>query len=107
MSMRENARSQQLRVIPAQVRSLDGQLVDTSGVSCASPQSSEGGQFLFLRWAARKQPAVFAARAIHCVKIYLADRLTRKKPRTVANDFGMFQRFGKWLASQHQRSFDW
>lgn len=41
------------------------------------------------------------------MELYLADRLMRKKPRTVANDFGMFQRFGKWLASQHQRSFDW
>jgi integrase len=107
MSMRENARSQQLRVIPAQVRSLDGQIVDTSGDSWAFQSSFDGGQLLFLSWAALKQPAVFAARAIHCVKIYLADRLTRKKPRTVANDFGMFLRFGKWLASQGQRSFDW
>jgi hypothetical protein len=39
--------------------------------------------------------------------LLFGDRLTRKKPRTVANDFGMFQRFGKWLGLQRQRSFDW
>ena len=41
------------------------------------------------------------------VSVYLADRLTRKKTRTVANDFGMFLRFRKWLISQRQASFDW
>jgi hypothetical protein len=41
------------------------------------------------------------------VKLYLADRLTRKKPRTVANDFGMFLRFRKWLVSQQQKAFEW
>jgi hypothetical protein len=40
---------------------------------------------------------VLDSRQIHCVKLYLADRLTRKKPRTVANDFGMFQRLGRSL----------
>ena len=82
-------------MIPAQVRSLDGQIVDTSGDSWAFQSSFDGGQLLFLSWAALKQPAG----AIHCVKVYLADRLTRKKPRTIANDLGMFLRFGKWLAS--------
>ena len=45
--MRENAISQQLRVIPAQVRSLDGQIVDTSGDSWAFQSSFDGGQLLF------------------------------------------------------------
>jgi integrase len=96
-----------LPTVPRQVRSLDGQIVDTSSDAWSFQASVDGGQLLLLSWAALKQPAGFAACAIKCVKLYLADRLTRKKPRTVANDFGMFQRFGKWLASQHQRSFDW
>jgi integrase len=95
------------RPIPPRVRSLDGQTVATSGDPWSFQSSIDGGQLLVLSWAALKRPAVFDARAIHCVKLYLADRLTRKKPRTVGNDFGMFQRFGKWLASQHQRSFYW
>lgn len=98
---------QPLRAIPPEVRSLDGQTVNTSGDSWAFQSSVDGGQLLVLSWAALKEPPVFAVGAIHCVKLYLADRLTRKKPRTVANDFGMFQRFGRWLASQHEKSFDW
>src|SRR5260370_41448922 len=98
---------QRLRAVPRQIRALDGQTVDTSGDSWAFQASADGGQLLVLSWAALRAPPVFAVGAIHCVKLYLADRLTRKKPRTVANDFGMFQRFGRWLASQKQRPFDW
>src|SRR5260370_4070902 len=98
---------QRLRAVPRQIRSLDGQTVDTSGDSWAFQASADGGQLLVLSWAALRAPSVFAVGAIHCVKLYLGDRLTRKKPRTVANDFGMFQRFGRWLASQKQRPFDW
>src|SRR5260370_35171921 len=98
---------QRLRAVPRQIRALDGQTVDTSGDSWAFQASADGGQLLVLSWAALRAPPVFAVGAIHCVKLYLADRLTRKKPRAVANDFGMFQRFGRWLASQKQRPFDW
>jgi hypothetical protein len=98
---------QQLQAIPPQVRSLDGQAVDTSGSSWAFRSSIDGGQLLLLGWAALEKPAVLSAAARHCVKFYLADRLTRKKTRTVANDFGMFLRFQRWLASQRQTLFDW
>lgn len=107
MSSNRGPSSALLRPIPRRVRSLDGQTIDASGDSWSFQSSVDGGQLLLLSWAALRQPAVFAAHAIEYVKLYLADRLTRKKPRTVANDFGMFQRFGRWLASQHQRSFDW
>ena len=109
MSSNRGPSSALLRPIPRRVRSLDGQTIDTSGDRWSFQSSVDGGQLLLLSWAALKQPAVFAAHAIEYVKLYVADRLTRKKPRTVTNDFGMFQRFGKWLASQHQhqRSFDW
>jgi hypothetical protein len=107
MSSNRGPSSARLRPIPRRVRSLDGQTVDTSGDPWAFQSSVDGGQLLFLSWEALQKLAVFSAMAIHCVKLYLADRLTRKKPRTVANDFGMFQRFGKWLGSQRQRSFDW
>lgn len=97
---------QHLQEIPPQVRSLDGQTVDTSGASWTFRSSIDGGQLLVLGWAALEKPAVLSATARHCVKLYLADRLTRKKTRTVANDFGMFLRFQRWLASQ-QTLFDW
>ena len=44
---------------------------------------------------------------MHCVKLYLADRLTRKKTRTVANDFGMFLRFRKMARFAAADLFDW
>lgn len=97
----------QLPAIPPQVRALDGQIVNTSGSSWAFHSSIDGGQILGLRWAALDGAAVLSVTARHCVKLYLADRLTRKKPRTVANDFGMFLRFRKWLVSERQTAFEW
>jgi hypothetical protein len=105
--MGAGATRQQLQEIPPRVRSLDGQTVDTSGASWAFRSSIDGGQLLVLGWATLERPAVLSATARHCVKLYLADRLTRKKTRTVANDFGMFLRFQRWLASQRQTLFDW
>ena len=95
-----------VQAIPQQVRSLDGQTIDTSGSSWAFRSSIDRGQILVLGWTALDEAAVLSERARHCVKLYLADRLTRKKTSTVANDFGMFLRFQKWLVSQ-QASFEW
>jgi hypothetical protein len=102
-----SASGQQLQPIPRQIRSLDGQIVDTSGSSWTFRSSIDGGQVLVLDWMAFDAPAVLSERSKHCVMLYLADRLTRKKTRTVANDFGMFLRFRKWLISQRQASFEW
>ena len=102
-----SATKRQLQAIPRQVRSLDGQTVDTSGSSWAFRSSIDGGQILVLGWVALDEAAILSASARHCVKLYLADRLTRKKTRTVANDFGMFLRFRIWLVSQQQTSFEW
>lgn len=102
-----SASRQQLQPVPRQVRSLDGQTVDTSGSSWTFRSSIDGGQVLVLDWMALDEPVVLSERSKHCAMLYLADRLTRKKTRTVANDFGMFLRFRKWLISQRQASFEW
>src|SRR5260370_16102929 len=105
--MGTSAARQHLQDIPPQVRSLDGQTVDPSGASWAFRSSIDGGQLLVLDWAALDKTVVLSATARHSVKLYFADRLARKKTRTVANDFGMFLRFQRWLTSQRQTLFDW
>ena len=105
--MGASAARQHLQELPPQVRSLDGQTVDTSGASWAFRSSIDGGQLLVLGWAALDNPVILSDTARRSVKLYLADRLTRKKTRTVANDFGMFLRFQRWLTSQRQTLFDW
>ena len=66
--MRENARSQKLRVIPAQVRSLDGQTVDLV----------IRGRSVIIRWWPASLPQLGGAEAARrfrcqrnpCVKVY-------------------------------------
>jgi hypothetical protein len=100
-----------LPAVPARVRSLDGQLVETAKDCWTMRVSSDGGHAISIRWAKLQrldQPCCYTRRAEHLVRLYLADRLTRKKASTIHNDFGTFLYFEDWLrtdAGVHQ--FDW
>jgi hypothetical protein len=40
-------------------------------------------------------------------KLFLSDKISRKKARTIENDFRMFLRFQGWLCSTRCSSFEW
>jgi hypothetical protein len=71
---------QQLQPIPRQVRSLDGQTVDTSGSSWTFRSSIDGGQILVLGWTDLDEAAVLSERSRHCVKLYLPTGSPGRKP---------------------------
>lgn len=95
-----------LPVVPARTISLDGQLIDTSNESWRIRTSSDGGMLIVIHWARLAGAAVLSERARHLVKLFLADKLSRKKARTIENDFRMFLRFQEWLGSARS-PFEW
>jgi len=86
---------------------LDGQLVDTSTVCWRFRSSSDGGKLILIRWERLDQGMILSARARYLARLFLADKITRKKGRTIENDFRMFCRFQDWLDSVERSSFDW
>ena len=58
-------------------------------------------------WARLNEPAVLSNRARFLAKLFLADKISRNKARTIENDFRMFLRFQEWLGSVRQSSFAW
>jgi hypothetical protein len=93
--------------LPLRVISLDGQLVDTSTTCWRFRSSSDGGKLILIPWDRLDEPALLTDRARHLAKLFLADKVLRKKARTIENDFRMFRRFQDWLGSVRQSSFDW
>ncbi len=93
--------------IPARVISLDGQFVETSNESWFLRSSADGGKLISIHWAKLGAKALLSERARHLVKLFLADKISRKKARTIENDFGMFLRFQEWLSSTRRSPFDW
>ena len=96
-----------LPTVPRSVISLDGQLVDTSADSWCLRSSSDGGKLLFIPWPWLDQSAVLSECARHMAKLFLADKISRKKARTIENDFRMFRRFQHWLDSIGRSAFEW
>lgn len=72
---------------------------------------SDGGDSLTIDWerlAAAHGECQFSARAIHLVRLYLTDRLRKRKSSTVHNDFHTFLYFEDWLRNHAGvRRFDW
>jgi len=86
---------------------MDDQLVDTSAVCWRFRSSSDGGKLILIPWDRLDEPAILSDRA-HCLaKLFLADKVSRKKARTIENDFRMFRRFQDWLGSVRRSAFDW
>jgi hypothetical protein len=93
--------------VPATVTSLDCQAIDTSKESWAFRASSDGGKLIAIRWEKLSVPVILSQRALHLVKLFLADKISRKKATTIQNDFAMFLRFQEWLGPDRRLPFDW
>ena len=100
-------RAPDLPQVPSRVMSLDGQLIDTSAVCWRFRSSSDGGKVILIPWDRLDEPAILSDRARYFAKLFLADKISRKKARTIENDFRMFRRFQDWLGSIRRASFDW
>jgi hypothetical protein len=93
--------------LPSQVISMDGQLVDTRAACWCFRSSSDGGKLTTIRWVRLEEPPILSDRARFLVKLFLADKISRTKSRTIENDFRMFLRFQEWLGSARPSPFEW
>ena len=97
--------------IPPSVRSLDGQLIETGANLWAMRVCSDGGDLITINWErlrALNEGCALSARAEHLVRLYLADRLRKKKSSTIHNDFATFLYFENWLWNNAGvRRFQW
>ena len=100
-----------LPAIPSIVISMDGQKIDTGADQWRIRKSADGGGIALINLVSLESiPGAprLSERTKQLIKLYLADRIARRKAPTVLNDFGMFRRFFKWLAVHTDlRSFDW
>jgi hypothetical protein len=96
-----------LPALPASVVSFDGQVVGTDQPSWLLRSSADGGKLLALNWSRLDDSAILTQRARYLAKLFLADKLSRKKARTIENDFRMFSRFQRWLRSIRRSPFEW
>jgi integrase len=90
---------------------MDGQKIDTSSDTWWIRRSADGGKMEPINWRLLESiPGLLALseRTKQLIRLYLADRIRRKKAATVQNDFKMFCRFFRWLAvNTDLHSFDW
>ena len=100
-----------LPTVPSMVISVDGQKVDVSADKWRIRRSADGGLLELINWRLLESITGSAApseRSKLLIRLYLADRITRKKAATVTNDFRMFGVFFKWLVvNSDLHSFDW
>ncbi len=100
-----------LPTVPSMVISMDGQKVDANADKWRIRKSADGGAIKLINWKLLESipgSAALSERAKHLIRLYVADRITRKKAATVQNDFDMFLTFFKWLfVNTDLHSFDW
>ena len=101
------SRLSDLPPLPTTVLSFDGQLVDTSQEVWRFRSSTDGGKAITLHWIRQDEPSILSPRARHLLKLYFADRIARKKARTIENDFRMFLRLQEWLRSRIHPPAEW
>jgi hypothetical protein len=92
---------------PRSVLSFDGQLVDTCKEIWRLRSSLDGGKRIDLDWARQDSENILGLRAQDLLRLYFADRITRKKARTIENDFRMFLRLQTWLRSRKKSLAGW
>jgi hypothetical protein len=97
--------------LPSTIVSMDGQRVDSSTDKWRIRASSDGGRYEFINWELldpRPQAPLLSSRAERLIRLYLADRISRRKACTVVADFKMFYHFFRWLVKYGDRSsFNW
>ena len=104
---RRVSRLSDLPSLPVSVLSFDGQHVDTSQAIWCFRSSLDSGAKITIHWTRLDELNILSARARHLVKLYFADRIARKKARTIENDFRMFLRLQEWLRSHTQPPAEW
>ena len=104
---RRVSRLSDLPSLPVSVLSFDGQLVDATQEIWRFRSSLDGGKTIMLHWPRQDELNILSPRARHLVKLYFADRIARKKARTIENDFRMFLRLQEWLRSRIQPPAEW
>jgi hypothetical protein len=104
---RRVSRLSDLPSLPVSVLSFDGQHVDTSQAIWRFRSSLDSGATITIHWTRLDELNILSARARHLVKLYFADRIARKKARTIENDFRMFLRLQEWLRSRTQPPAEW
>jgi hypothetical protein len=104
---RRVSRLSDLPSLPVSVLSFDGQLVDATQEIWRFRSSLDGGKTITLHWTRQDELNILSPRARHLVKLYFADRIARKKARTIENDFRMFLRLQEWLRSRIQVLAEW
>jgi hypothetical protein len=67
----------------------------------------DGGKTVTLHWQRLDESSILSSRARHLTKLYLADKIARKKARTIENDFRMFLRLQEWLRSRIHPPAEW
>lgn len=104
---RHVSRLQDLPPLPTSVLSFDGQFVDSSEAIWRVRASQDGGKIIELDWARQEKENILSSRAQYLLKFYFIDRISRKKPSTIENDFHMFLRLQRWLRSRNQPLAEW
>lgn len=94
-------------LLPENIISLDGQLVDLSSEVWQIRASAAGGRLLKMKWSKLKDLNTFASITIAITKCYIADRLTHKKPPTVVADLYAIKVFCKWIKERGYTDFIW
>ena len=102
-----------LPAVPKQIISFDGQTIDTSQPVWRIRSAIDGGKMMVFNWLRLNQitteeQGVYTERALHLMKLYVSDCLTRRKATTTGVYFSSFITFGQWLANQAELDgFDW
>jgi integrase len=103
--MNENSQYPPLPSVPRQVVSLDGQSVDTGQTRWQIRASIDGGNIFVLNWQLVDEMtvagiSVYSPRSRQLMRLYVTDRLQRRKPSTVFVYFSSFIKFGRWLQQE-------
>jgi integrase len=97
--------------VPSTIVSMDGQQIDSSGNKWRMRMSADGGGWRSINWELldpRPRAPLLSSRTERLIRLYLVDRISRRKALTVLTDFKMFCRFFRWLVKYgDQSSFDW
>lgn len=90
--------------IPAQIISMDGQVIALTGDIWSGRVSPDGGKFKHFNWDlidSSSNEAIFTNRAIHIIKLYVVDRISKRKIGTAKGDYSSFLTLNKWLKNYH------
>ncbi len=93
-----------LSPLPARVVTADGQVIETASSVWRARTSPDGGKYHCINWTLAleqgSQRNILTNRAWYLVRLYLAERLSKRNIGTVVADYNAFLAFSRWLAKQ-------